>query len=136
MESAHAILAGLDPVIEMAFALSFNKLWGVHLNDQNGLKYDQDKTFGVENLRRAFNQIKILKENNYGKNGEYIGLDVKAMRTQKEDDCYRHLYNSINIFKLLEEKLNKFDYDFQNRCIKERNYEKLEMYVIKLLLKK
>jgi xylose isomerase len=55
LEVAHAILAGHDAANEMTFALILGKLWGVHLNDQNGLKYDQDKTFGVENLRQAFN---------------------------------------------------------------------------------
>ncbi len=135
LEVAHAILAGLDPANEIAFALSFGKLWGVHLNDQNGLKYDQDKTFGVENLRQAFNQIKVLVENNYGRNGEYVGLDVKAMRTQKMEDCYRHLYNSIKIVRLLEEKVAKFDYKFQKKCIESRNYEELEMYVVELLIK-
>jgi len=114
LESAHAILAGLDPAYEIAFALSFGKLWGVHLNDQNGMKYDQDKVFGTENLRQAFNQVKVLVENNYGKSGEYIGLDVKAMRTQKQEDCYRHLYNSIKVVEMLEEKVDKFDYNFQN----------------------
>ena len=135
LESAHAILAGLDPAYEIAFALSFGKLWGVHLNDQNGMKYDQDKAFGTENLRQAFNQVKVLVENGYGSDGEYIGLDVKAMRTQKQEDCYRHLYNSIKVVELLEEKVAKFDYDFQKKCIDERNYEKLEMYVMELLLK-
>ena len=56
VETAHAVLAGLDPSDEMGFALSFDKLWSVHLNDQNGLKYDQDKAFGSANLRRAFDQ--------------------------------------------------------------------------------
>ena len=135
LESAHAILAGLDPAYEIAFALSFGKLWGVHLNDQNGMKYDQDKAFGTENLRQSFNQVKVLVENGYGSNGEYIGLDVKAMRTQKQEDCYRHLYNSIKVVELMEEKVGRFDYDFQKKCIDERNYEKLEMYVIELLLK-
>ena len=135
LESAHAILAGLDPAYEMAFVLSFGKLWGVHLNDQNGMKYDQDKAFGTENLRQAFNQVKVLVENNYGKDGEYIGLDVKAMRTQKQEDCYRHLYNSIGVVKMLEGKVESFDYGFQKKCTKDRNYEKLEMYVMELLLK-
>jgi xylose isomerase len=135
LESAHAVLAGLDPAYEMAFAISFGKLWGVHLNDQNGLRYDQDKAFGSENLRQAFNQIKVLVENNYGSHGEYIGLDVKAMRTQRQEDCYRHLYNSIEVVKMLEEKVKKFNYDFQKECVKERNYEKLEMYVMELILK-
>ncbi len=136
LETAHAVLAGLDPANEIAFGLSMDKLWGVHLNDQNGARYDQDKAFGSENLRQAFNQVKVLIENDYGDNGEYVGLDVKAMRTQKIEDCYRHLSNSLEIVKLLEEKVVKFDYGFQKKCIEDRNYEKLEMYVMELLLKK
>lgn len=134
LESAHAILAGLDPANEIAFGMAFGKLWGVHLNDQNGMKYDQDKTFGVENLRQAFNQVKVLVENGYGKNGEYIGLDVKAMRTQKDETCYRHLENSLKIFKILESKVRSFDYEFQKKCVAERDYELLEMYIMELLM--
>lgn len=134
LETAHAILAGLDPASEIAFALAFGKLWSVHLNDQNGLKYDQDKTFGVENLRQAFNQVKVLVENNFGSNGEYIGLDVKAMRTQKVEVSYRHLENSLKIVKLLEDKVRRFDYAFQQKCVNDRNYEALEMYVLELLM--
>jgi xylose isomerase len=135
LESAHAILAGLDPAVEIAFGLAMGKLWGVHLNDQNGMKYDQDKAFGVENLRQAFNQMKVLVENNYGSNGEYIGLDVKAMRTQKADACYKHLENSMKIAKMLEEKTKKFDYAYQRKCVEQRDYEALEMYVMELLMK-
>src|SRR5262249_42120660 len=57
IESAHSILAGLDPSDDMAYALWHGKLWSVHLNDQNGLKYDQDKVFGSVDLRRAFNTV-------------------------------------------------------------------------------
>ena len=135
LESAHAVLAGLDPANEISFGLAMGKLWGVHLNDQNGMKYDQDKAFGVENLRQAFNQIKVLIENNYGSNGEYIGLDVKAMRTQRDDACYRHLENSLKIAKMLEEKAKRFDYAYQAKCVAERDYEALEMYVMELLMK-
>jgi len=134
LESAHAILAGLDPANEMAFGLAFGKLWSVHLNDQNGMKYDQDKSFGVENLRQAFNQIKVLMDNNYGADGEMVGLDVKAMRTQHVDDCYRHIQNSMRIATMLEAKAKKFDNAFRDRCVAERNYEKLEMYTLELLM--
>ena len=134
LESAHAVLAGLDPANEMGFALAFNKLYSVHLNDQNGLKFDQDRSFGAENLRQAFNQIKILKENGFGSHGEYIGLDVKAMRTTHDDACYQHLTNSLNVVKALEEKVDRYDYDFERKCIAERNYEALEMYVLNLIM--
>jgi xylose isomerase len=67
IESAHALLAGLDPSDEMAFALAHGKLGSVHLNDQNGLKYDQDKNFASANLRAAFNQVLVLDNHGYGK---------------------------------------------------------------------
>ncbi len=134
LESAHAILAGLDPSHEIGFGLAMGKLWGVHLNDQNGIKFDQDKAFGVENLRQAFNQIKVLMENNYGANGEYIGLDVKAMRTTKDEQSYTHLENSLKIAKALEAKVERFDYAFQRKCVEERDFESLEMYVMNLLM--
>ena len=134
LESAHAILAGLDPAHEIGFAMAMGKLWGVHLNDQNGIKYDQDKSFGVENLRQAFNQVKVLVENDYGANGEYVGLDVKAMRTTKDEDSYKHLENSLKIVQALEDKVAKFDYDFQKKCVENRDFEGLEMYVMNLLM--
>jgi xylose isomerase len=134
IETAHSVLSGLDPAADMAFALAWGKLWGVHLNDQNGIRYDQDKAFGVENLRSAFNQVKVLYENNFGDKGECVGLDVKAMRSQPAEDCYRHIINSKKIFERLVEKVKKFDYKFQEECVQSRNLEKLEMYVIDLLL--
>ena len=135
LESAHAILAGLDPAHEIGFAMAFDKLFTVHLNDQNGIKYDQDKSFGVENLRQAFNQVKILLENGYGNKGEYVGLDVKAMRTTTDKDSYKHLENSLKIFKMLEEKAEKFDYALKDKFVENRDFEGLEMYVLELLMK-
>ena len=133
LESAHAILAGLDPANEIGFALAFDKLFTVHLNDQNGIRYDQDKSFGVENLRTAFNQIKILTENKYWEKG-YVGLDVKAMRTTSDEDSYEHLRNSLEIFKALEEKVDHYDYALADRLIAERKFEQLELYVNKLIM--
>ena len=60
------MLAGLDPSDEIEFALRFGKLWSLHLNDQNGLKFDQDKPFGSANLRSAFNQVRTLERHDYG----------------------------------------------------------------------
>ena len=104
IESAHAILANLDPSDEMAFALAHDKLGSVHLNDQNGLKYDQDKNFGAVNLRAAFNQVLVLEAAGYGSRGEYIGLDVKAVRTQRGAPVVEHLKSSRQIFLNLVEK--------------------------------
>jgi xylose isomerase len=134
IESAHAILAGLDPSDEMGFALSCGRLWSVHLNDQNGLKFDEDKTFGAVDLRRAFNQVRILDRHDYGRNGEYVGLDVKAMRTQKSGDATKHLSNSREVFLRLLDISRGLDDKAMSRLVKARDYEELERYVLTRLL--
>ena len=134
IESAHSILAGLDPSDEMGFALSFKKLWTVHLNDQNGLKFDQDRTFGSVDIRRAFNQVRILDKHDYGKNGEWVGLDVKAIRTQKDKSATMHLSNSREIFLKLLEISRSLDEKYITKCSEEREYEELDLYIIKSLL--
>jgi xylose isomerase len=134
IETAHALLAGLDPSDEMAFALSLGKLWSVHLNDQNGLKYDQDKSFGSANLRAAYNQVRVLELGGYAKSGNFIGLDVKAMRTQKADVATRHLANSRRTFLKLVEKVRSFDRNTEQQCLRNRDYEALEVAVLDHLL--
>ena len=134
IETAHAQLAGLDPSDEMAFALAHDKLASVHLNDQNGLKYDQDKNFGSSNLRAAFNQVRGLESAGYGSRGEFIGLDVKAMRTQKGMPVTEHLAGSLQIFKHLVEKVRSYDLEREAAFREARDYEGLELYVVEHLL--
>lgn len=134
IESAHALLAGLDPSDEMAFALAHNKLGSVHLNDQNGLKFDQDKNFGSANLRAAFNQVRVLEENGYGRNGEFIGLDVKVMRTQRGFPALDHLKSSRRLFLHLVDKVRSLDNAFVQKCRDSRDYEALELYILEHLL--
>jgi len=134
IESAHAILAGLDPSDEMGFALAVGKLWTVHLNDQNGLKFDEDKSFGAVDLRRAFNQVRILDKYDYGNNGEMVGLDVKALRTQKDEVATKHLRNSRTIFLRLLEISRSLDDDKMEAMIAERDYEEIDLYIMESLL--
>ncbi len=134
IESAHALLAGLDPSDEMAFALAHDKLGSVHLNDQNGLKYDQDKTFGSANLRSAFNQVRVLEEAGYGKRGEFIGLDVKLMRTQRQEGSTAHLANSRTTFLNLVEKVRTMDKKLEQQYLEARDYEALDAYILRHLM--
>ncbi len=136
IESAHALLAGLDPADEMGFALAHDKLWSVHLNDQNGLKFDQDKSFGSVNLRCAFNQVRMLELGGYAQTGRFVGLDVKAMRTQKVEQAHLHLQNSRAVFLTLVDKVRTFPQEIQQQCVADRNYEALEMAVLEHLLAK
>lgn len=136
IESAHAILAGLEPSEEMGFALSFGKLWGIHLNDQNGLKFDEDKTFGSVNLGRAFSQVYLLEQYDYGQQGEYVGLDVKALRTQTKETSMSHLRNSKKLFEMLVEKVRACDHQLIEDLRQQRDYEALNYYITTLLLGK
>ena len=136
IESAHAILAGLDPSDEMGFALAHKKLFAVHLNDQNGIKFDADRSFGSIDLRRAFNQVRILDRHAYGSNGEFVGLDIKAMRTQKFDVSTKHLSNSRTVFLNLLEVSRGLDQKAVDALIAERDYEELDLLITNALMGK
>ena len=119
----------------MGFALSYDKLFSVHLNDQNGLKFDEDKAFGAADLRRAFNQVRLLEKYGYGKKGEFVGLDVKALRTQKAECATRHLSNSREIFLRLVDIVRGLDQARIDALIQERDYEAMEMLIMKSLMR-
>jgi xylose isomerase len=134
IESAHAMLAGLDPADEIDFAMAFGKLWSLHLNDQNGLKFDQDKPFGSANLRVAFNQVRALERNGYGKKGEYVCFDVHPFRPTKVEHWLAHLENSRRTFLLLVEKARSFNEKEAQRLIADRDYQALDQLVLEHLL--
>jgi xylose isomerase len=136
IESAHAILAGLDPADEIDFAMAFGKLWSLHLNDQNGLKFDQDKPFGSSNLRVAFNQVRALERNGYGKKGECVCFDVHPFRTTKVEHWVAHLDNSRRTFLRLVEKARTWDERQAQALIAERNYAALDQMALEHLMGK
>lgn len=133
VETAHAILAGLDPSDEMAFALAFDKLWSVHLNDQNSLKYDQDRSFGSVDLRRALNQVLVLDDARFYEKG-MVGLDVKAIRTQLPDVATKHLSNSLRTFLHLVKVVRSLDRARMDELIAARDYEELDWYILDALM--
>src|SRR6478672_10850315 len=134
IESAHSILAGLDPADEIDFSMAFGKLWSLHLNDQNGLKFDQDKPFGSNNLRSAFNQVRALERNQYGKNGEYVCFDVHPFRPTRVEHWLNHLDNGRRTFLKLIEKVRSFPEKKAQALITERNYAALDQMVLEHLM--
>jgi xylose isomerase len=134
VETAHAILAGLDPADEMEFALAAGKLWSVHINDQNGMKFDQDKPFGSVSLRSAFDQIRVLERHGYGSRGECVGIDVHAFRTTTIEQGLDHAINSRRTFLALLEKVRSFDEAAADAMIAARDYQSLDQAVIEHLL--
>ena len=136
IESAHAILAGLDPADEIDFAMTFGKLWSLHLNDQNGLKFDQDKPFASANLRVAFNQVRALERNGYGKQGQYVCFDVHPFRTTKVEHWLAHLDNSRRTFLRLVQKARTFDEKKARVLSADRDYAALDQLVLEHLMGK
>ncbi len=135
IETAHALLANLSPSDEMGFALAHKKLWSVHLNDQNGLKFDQDLTFGAVDPRRALNQVRVLDRHGYGNAGEWVGLDVKAMRSQTDATGMKHLEYSRKIFLKLLDISRSLDDSIIEQLSSEHDYEELNYYIINAMLK-
>ena len=137
IESAHSVLAGLDPSDDMAYTLWHQKLWGVHLNDQNGLKYDQDKAFGSVSLRRAFNQVYVLDKYGYAEQSDgIVGLDVKAMRTTKQSQQTAHLSNSRKMFMNLLNIARSVNEKKIEALRQARDYEGLDLYIMQKLIGK
>ena len=114
--------------------MAFGKLWSLHLNDQNGLKFDQDKPFGSNNLRSAFNQVRALERNKYGSKGEYICFDVHPFRPTKVERWLAHLDNSRRTFLRLVEKARTFEDKKAQALISDLNYAALDQMVLEHLM--
>ncbi|HMO86338.1 MAG TPA: hypothetical protein PKC18_15605, partial [Lacipirellulaceae bacterium] len=85
-------------------------------------------------LRGAYNQVRVLEEGGYGRRGEFVGLDVKAMRTQPQDKALAHLANSRATFLALVEKVRSVDRELEQQMTADRDYEALEAYTLQHLM--
>jgi xylose isomerase len=86
------------------------------------------------NLRAAFNQVLVLQDHGYGRNGEFVGLDVKTFRTQRGSPVTEHLRSSRELFLLLADKVRSYDRKLVEQYRAARDYEALELYTLKHLL--
>lgn len=103
-ETAHIKMAGLNPYHEFAQALDAGKLLDVHLNGQKPLRFDQDLTFGSDDLKEAFFTTKLLLDHKYPGT---IGFDAHPYRT--ESDPWDFVDRSMRTFKILKEKVTQFN---------------------------
>ncbi len=134
IESAHCIMCGLDPAEELAHAVWHDKLWCVHLDDQNGPKFNEHRTFGAVNLRQALNQVMVLDRGGYGSKGEFIGFETRSLRTQSTQKMADHLRNCRRIFLRLLDVSRGLDPEVVESLRAKRDYEELEMYVLQSLI--
>ena len=66
--------------------------------------------------------------------GEFIGLDVKVMRTQPRDISTKHLLSSRRTFLNLLEKVRTLDRNVEQEFIASGDYEGLDFYILEHLL--
>ena len=103
-ETAHIKMAGLNPYHEFAQALDSGKLLDVHLNGQKPLRFDQDLSFGSDDLKEAFFTAKLLVDHKYGGT---IGFDAHPYRT--ESDPWDFVDRNLRTYKIMKEKVQRFN---------------------------
>jgi xylose isomerase len=103
-ETAHIKMAGLNPYHEFAQALDAGKLLDVHLNGQKPLRFDQDLSFGSDDLKEAFFTTKLLTDHKYGGT---IGFDCHPYRS--EADPWDFVDRNVRTYKIMQEKVRQFN---------------------------
>jgi xylose isomerase len=108
-EIAHIKMAGLNPYHEFAQALDAGKLLDVHLNGQKPLRFDQDLSFGSDDLKDAFFIAKLLTDHGYEGT---IGFDAHPYRS--EADPWDFVDRNMRTYKIMKEKVRLYN---ENRDI-------------------
>jgi xylose isomerase len=110
-ETAHIKMAGLNPYHEFAQALDAGKLLDVHLNGQKPLRFDQDLSFGSDDLKDAFFTTKLLVDHKYDRT---VGFDAHPYRS--EADPWDFVDRNMRTYKIMQEKVRQFN---ENREIQD-----------------
>lgn len=103
-ETAHIKMAGLNPYHEFAQALDAGKLFDVHLNGQKPLRFDQDLSFGSDDLREAFFTMKLLMDHDYSGT---LGFDCHPYRT--ESAPWDFVERNLRMAKIMQSKVHQFN---------------------------
>jgi len=107
-ELAHAAMAGLNPAHEVAHALYAGKLYGIHLNGQRPLRFDQDLRFGAASLKDSFFVVKLLEEEAWPGPRSF---DAHPYRTTDEQGVWQFVEGCIRAYQILAEKVQQYHDD-------------------------
>lgn len=105
-ETAHSRMAGLDYVWDVEMCLEAGKLFHIHLNSQDTTRYDQDLPFGYTEPLKDLALCVVLQD---AKWEGILAFDVKAPRTDKEEDIADILHTSAANLQRLWNKALKVD---------------------------
>ena len=102
-ETAHSRIAGLDYLWDVEMCLEAGKLFHIHLNSQDGQRYDQDLPFGYTEPLKDLALCVVLQDAAYE---GILAFDVKAPRTDEEGNIQDILrVSSQNLLWLWERAL-------------------------------
>jgi len=102
-ETAHSRIAGLDYVWDIELCLEAGKLYHIHLNSQDGQRYDQDLPFGYTEPLKDLALCVVLQDAKYE---GIVSFDVKAPRTDDPANISDILHvSSRNLLWLWERAL-------------------------------
>lgn len=129
-EVAHSRIAGLDFVWDVELCLEAGKLFHIHLNSQDGQRYDQDLPFGYTEPLKDLALFVVLQD---AKWDGILSFDLKAPRT----DSQRNLTDIIkvsaaNLVRLWNRAL-KVDRKQIARFRRDGNYTGLSGYLARCL---
>ena len=82
-EIAHSRIAGLDYLWDVEMCLEAGKLFHIHLNAQDGQRYDQDLPFGYAEPLKDLALFVVLQD---AKWEGILSFDVRAPRTDSQKD--------------------------------------------------
>jgi xylose isomerase len=81
-ESAHSRIAGLDYLWDVEMCLEAGRLFHIHLNSQDGQRFDQDLPFGYTEPLKDLALLVVLQDAGYE---HILAFDIKAPRTDEPE---------------------------------------------------
>lgn len=125
-ETAHSRIAGLDYLWDVELCLEAGKLFHIHLNSQDGQRYDQDLPFGYTEPLKDMALLVVLQDAGYD---GIIAFDVKAPRTDSPDNIADILTVSSQNLVWLWEKAWTVDRSILERLRKENRNTAIAGYL-------
>ena len=89
-ETAHSRIAGLDYLWDVEMCLEAGKLFHIHLNSQDGQRYDQDLPFGYTEPLKDLALLIVLQDAGYE---NILAFDIRAPRTDEP----KHIADIIEV---------------------------------------
>jgi len=129
-EAAHSRIAGLDYLWDVELCLEAGKLFHIHLNSQDGQRYDQDLPFGYAEPLKDLALFVVLQD---AKWPGILSFDIRAPRT----DTQRNLTDIVRVsaanLQRLWARALKVDRKRIARFRRDGNYTALSGYLAKCL---